>query len=249
MLTLEGIFVQLAFMTNIKKALVLFSGGQDSTVCLFYALKKYDYVETIGFDYGQRHKVELKCRDNIIRIIKEQFSHWGDRIKDDHCLPLPALKLIGGTSLTEDSAFYLSENGLPSTFVPARNLLFLTYAAALAYRRDIDVLITGMCETDYSGYPDCRRKTLDSLEHSIMLGMEKKVTIETPLMEIDKKNTWQFAQELGGEKLINIIIEHTHSCYRGERRYLYAWGYGCNDCFACNLRSNGYQRWINTNGL
>ncbi len=226
-----------------QNALVLFSGGQDSSLCLAYALSKYKRVETIGFDYGQTHKVELTCREVIQKAILKLNKDWPSRFGDDHILSLPALFEIGGTALTGVREIEMMENGLPSTFVPGRNLLFFTYAGALAYRRGLTVLVGGMCETDFSGYPDCRRETLNKLETAINLGMESKMSIETPLMYLDKAQSWKMTHEIGGEALVNIIIEHSHSCYRGDRSQRHEWGYGCNACPACDLRAKGYENW------
>lgn len=228
-----------------NKALVLFSGGQDSSLCLAYALDKFAYVETVGFDYGQTHKIELACRADIRAGLTKDFPDWAARLGTDHTLNLTALAQIGGTALIgdRDMEIKVQENGLPSTFVPGRNLLFLTYAAGLAYRRGLDVLVGGMCETDYSGYPDCRRATLDSLETTINLGMETRLTIDTPLMEIDKAQSWEMTDRLGGAKLVDLIVAHSHSCYRGARDTLHDWGYGCADCPACDLRAKGYAGW------
>ena len=225
-----------------KSALVLFSGGQDSTACLAYALNKYHHVETLGFDYGQTHKIELQCRAALRAGIAD-IKDWGTKLGDDHTLPLPALEQIGGTALIGDGEIKMLENNLPSTFVPGRNLLFLTYAAALAYRRGLGVLVGGMCETDYSGYPDCRRDTLDALEAAINKGMESDISIDTPLMHIDKADTWALAHSLGGEALVALTLEHSHTCYRGDRTNRHAWGYGCDDCPACELRAAGFNKW------
>ncbi|MDA8524105.1 7-cyano-7-deazaguanine synthase QueC [Alphaproteobacteria bacterium] len=229
-------------MSEQDKALILFSGGQDSTACLAYALDKFDHVETLGFDYGQTHKIELACRA-ALRAEISKLHNWGAKLGDDHTLPLPALAEIGGTALIGDGEIKMMENNLPSTFVPGRNLLFLTYGAALAYRRGLRVLVGGMCETDYSGYPDCRRDTLDSLEQAINKGMESDIRIDTPLMHIDKAETWALAHQLGGDGLVEITLEHSHTCYRGDRDKRHAWGYGCNDCPACDLRAAGYEKW------
>ena len=228
--------------TASQKALVLFSGGQDSTACLAYALDNFAHVETLGFDYGQTHKVELECRA-ALRAEMSKLHNWGNKLGDDHTLALPALAEIGGTALIGDGEIKMMENNLPSTFVPGRNLLFLTYGAALAYRRGLGVLVGGMCETDYSGYPDCRRDTLDALEASINKGMESDIRIETPLMHIDKAETWALAHRLGGDALVALTIEHSHTCYRGDRSARHAWGYGCNDCPACDLRAAGFEKW------
>jgi 7-cyano-7-deazaguanine synthase len=226
-----------------RAALVLFSGGQDSTVCLASALTRYDRVETIGFDYGQRHRVELDQRTKIIAALRENFADWAARLGEDHVLSLPTLAQVSETSLTRDIAIEMTASGLPSTFVPGRNLLFFTYAAALAYRRGIGVLVGGMCETDYSGYPDCRNDTLQTLARALSLGLDRPVAIDTPLMTIDKASTWALAATLGGEPLVDLIIEHTHSCYLGARTVRHAWGYGCGSCPACALRAGGFQRW------
>lgn len=232
-------------MAKGETALVLFSGGQDSTICLADALSRFARVETVGFDYGQTHRVELDCRDRLRDEIQSRFPDWGARLGDDHMLPLPALEHIGGTALIGGADdMNAKQKGLPITFVPGRNLLFLTYAAALAWRRNIGVLVGGMCETDYSGYPDCRRATLDALEESISLGIDAPIRIDTPLMYIDKAESWRLAAGLGGDALTDMIIEHTHSCYRGERSQRFDWGYGCNDCPACDLRAAGYAAWV-----
>ena len=227
-------------------ALVLFSGGQDSTVCLASALTRFARVETIGFDYGQRHRVELAQRDAVIDALRTQFPEWSSRLGDDHLLSLPTLAQISETSLTRDTAIEMTAAGLPSTFVPGRNLLFFTYAAALAYRRGIGTLVGGMCETDYSGYPDCRNDTLQTLAQALSLGLDRYVAIDTPLMYIDKAATWAMADALGGAALVDILIEHTHSCYLGVRDTRHPWGYGCGTCPACELRAGGWDRWRGT---
>jgi 7-cyano-7-deazaguanine synthase len=224
-------------------ALVLFSGGQDSTVCLASALSRFARVETIGFDYGQRHSVELKQRDAVISALRAQFPEWSARLGDDHMLALPTLAQISETSLTRDTAIEMTAAGLPSTFVPGRNLLFFTYAGALAYRRGIGTLVGGMCETDYSGYPDCRNDTLQTLARALSLGLDRPVVIDTPLMYIDKAGTWAMAETLGGPTLVGILVEHTHSCYLGVRDTRHPWGYGCGTCPACELRAGGWTRW------
>ena len=223
-------------------ALVLFSGGQDSTTCLAHALQKYERVETIAFDYRQRHLVELDCRLNVLREIKAQFPAWGKKLGDDHLLDLEVLGKVSETSLTRDTAFKMEQSGLPNTFVPGRNLLFLTLAAAVAYRRDLQVIVTGVCETDFSGYPDCRDDTMKAMQLALSLGMDKRFLIETPLMWIDKAATWAMARNLGGASLVNLIIEHTHTCYRGDREHGHVWGYGCGSCPACELRERGYVK-------
>jgi 7-cyano-7-deazaguanine synthase len=224
-----------------KKALVLFSGGQDSTVCLAWALERFDQVETIGFDYGQRHHIEMECRTKVLEKLRSEFPEWAGKIGPDHLLDLSVLGKISDTALTSEASFALSENGLPNTFVPGRNLLFFTFAAAVAYRRGIDHLVGGMCETDFSGYPDCRNNALKSLESTLNLGMGKPYSIETPLMWLDKAATWNMARELGGEKLLSIIIEDTHTCYVGDRTHRHPWGYGCGTCDSCLLRAKGHE--------
>ncbi len=223
-------------------ALVLFSGGQDSTTCLAQALCKYERVETIAFDYGQRHKVELQARLNVLREMKSQFAPWAEKLGQDHLLDLAVLGQVSDCSLTRDVAFKMESSGLPNTFVPGRNLLFLTLAAALAYRRDLQVLVTGVCETDFSGYPDCRDDTMKAMQLALSLGMDKRFLIETPLMWIDKADTWALAHSLGGQALVDLIVEHTHTCYLGDRTHRHAWGYGCGECPACELRERGYER-------
>ena len=225
-------------------ALVLFSGGQDSTTCLALALSKYERVETIAFDYRQRHSVELQARLRVLEQIKMQFPQWAHKLGEDHLLDLGVLGQVSETSLTRDVAFKMESSGLPNTFVPGRNLLFLTLAAALAYRRDLQVMVTGVCETDFSGYPDCRDDTMKAMQLALSLGMDKRFLIETPLMWIDKADTWALAASLGGQPLVDLIIEHTHTCYLGDRVHRHAWGYGCGTCPACDLRAKGYERWV-----
>jgi 7-cyano-7-deazaguanine synthase len=226
-----------------EAALVLFSGGQDSTVCLAWALERYARVETVGFAYGQRHAVELAQRPIIRGHIERSFPKWAPRLTEDHALELATLGQISDTALTRESRFEMSAAGLPNTFVPGRNLLFFTYAAALAYRRGIRTLVGGMCETDFSGYPDCRNETLQSLAKAISLGMDAPFAIETPLMWIDKAGTWETAQDLGGAALVDLIVEHTHTCYTPDRTTRHAWGYGCGQCPACSLRAKGWEKW------
>jgi len=223
-----------------SKALVLFSGGQDSTTCLAWALERYDHVETIGFDYGQRHVVELECRKKVLERLRSRFPHWAPKIGDDHMLDLSVLGQISDTALTQDKAIAFSKSGLPNTFVPGRNILFFTFAATVAYRRGLEVLVGGMCETDYSGYPDCRDNTLKSLQVAMSLGLDSPMVVETPLMWLDKAATWEMARDLGGEALVELIQQDTHTCYKGDRSKQYDWGYGCGDCPACELRSKGF---------
>jgi 7-cyano-7-deazaguanine synthase len=222
------------------KALVLFSGGQDSTVCLAWALDRYSHVETIGFDYGQRHRVELECRQRIRERLRTDFPQWEGRLGPDHILDLGVLQQLGETALTRDVEIRTLENGLPSTFVPGRNILFFTLAAALASRRGLRRLVGGMCETDYSGYPDCRDDTLKSLQASLNLGMQTNLVIETPLMWVDKAGTWMMAKELGGLALFELVRLTTHTCYRGDNYTFNEWGYGCGTCPACRLRQTGF---------
>ncbi|MFZ3083125.1 7-cyano-7-deazaguanine synthase QueC [Rhodoferax ferrireducens] len=232
-------------------ALVLFSGGQDSTTCLALALSKYQRVETIAFDYRQRHLVELDARLIVLNEIRARFPQWATKLGEDHLLDLAVLGEVSDTSLTRDTAFKMEQSGLPNTFVPGRNLLFLTLAAAVAYRRDLQVMVTGVCETDFSGYPDCRDDTIKAMQLALSLGMDKRFLIETPLMWIDKAATWALAYELGeksatpggGQALVDLIIEHTHTCYLGDRQHRHAWGYGCGSCPACELRARGYERY------
>ena len=234
-------------MTDPRTALVLFSGGQDSTACLAWALSRYARVETIGFDYGQRHRIELDCRATVRAGLTALDAGWAARLGDDHLLDLSLLGQVSDTALTSERAIELQANGLPNTFVPGRNLLFFTFAAALAYRRGIEVLIGGMCETDYSGYPDCRDNTLKALQVAISLGMDAPMTIETPLMWLDKAQTWALAEKIGGETLVKLTIDYTHTCYLGERSQRHAWGYGCGMCPACDLRRKGYEGWLSAN--
>ncbi len=229
-----------------KKALVLFSGGQDSAVCLAWALSAYEHVETIGFDYGQRHGVELTCRKKFLAKVTEVFPHWSGRLKQDHCLDLGVLADISETALTQDVAFAMGEDGLPTSFVPGRNLLFLTLASALAYRRGVRQLVTGVCETDYSGYPDCRDDTMKAQQLALNLGMDTNFEIHTPLMWLTKGETWGLARELGGADLMALILEETHTCYLGDREHRHAWGYGCGTCPACELRAQGWQDYCQT---
>ncbi|MEO0317534.1 MAG: 7-cyano-7-deazaguanine synthase QueC [Pseudomonadota bacterium] len=227
-----------------KAALVLFSGGQDSATCLAWALSRYARVETLGFDYGQRHAIELQVRKPLLDAMRALKPEWRERLGEDHLLDLSVLGKVSDTALTSDTAITMQANGLPNTFVPGRNLLFLTLAAALAYRRGLAVLVGGMCETDFSGYPDCRHDTLQSLQTSLQLGMATDVEIATPLMWLDKAATWTLAEELGGMALVNLIRSDTHTCYLGERGTLHDWGRGCGHCPACELRAKGYRQYL-----
>jgi 7-cyano-7-deazaguanine synthase len=228
---------------NDDAALVLFSGGQDSATCLAWALARYPRVETVGFAYGQRHAVELECRGPV-RAVLAGFNDWGGRLGADHMIDLgDSLAALGATALTSDAVIAMTDEGLPNTFVPGRNLLFLTYAAALAYRRGLRRIVGGMCETDYSGYPDCRDDTIKAMQLALNLGMNRRFVLQTPLMWRDKAATWQLAHDLGGEALVAAIVELTHSCYLGDRSRRHPWGYGCGGCPACALRAAGWQRW------
>lgn len=228
--------------TNSDAALVLFSGGQDSATCLAWALDRYSRVETVGFDYGQRHSIELEARQEVRRRMSEVMAS-GRRLGPDHMIDIRTFGAIGDTAMTEARAIEVDERGLPSTFVPGRNLVFLTYAAALGERRGIATLVGGMCETDFSGYPDCRRDTLDALQQALGLGMAREIVIATPLMHLTKAQTWALAHDMGGQPLVDLILEHSHTCYLGERGRRFAWGYGCGDCPACKLRAAGYEGW------
>jgi 7-cyano-7-deazaguanine synthase len=225
------------------KALVLFSGGQDSTTCLAWALSQFAHVETIGFDYGQRHRIEMDVRLDTLRELRNAFPVWSDRLGDDHVIDLAVLGQISETSLTRDVAIAYEQSGLPNTFVPGRNLLFLAFAATIAYRRGLDVLVGGMCETDFSGYPDCRDNTMKAMQLALSLGLDRKLRVETPLMWIDKAQTWALAAQLGGTALTALIVEHTHTCYHGVRGNRHDWGYGCGECPACALRKAGHAKW------
>jgi 7-cyano-7-deazaguanine synthase len=224
------------------KALVLFSGGQDSTVCLAWALERYASVETIGFDYGQRHRIELACRSKLRRGLAAINANWAARLGDDHTVDLSVLASLSDSALVQARAIQMQANGLPNTFVPARNLMFLVTAAALAYRRGATVLVGGMCETDYSGYPDCRDATMRAMQQALTLGLDAPLEIATPLMFLSKADTWALTDRLGGDALRALVIEETHTCYLGERGQRHDWGYGCGQCPACTLRSQGFAR-------
>ena len=230
-------------MVDPRTALVLFSGGQDSTTCLAWGLERYARVETVAFDYRQRHRVELDCRLVVLRELRAQFAQWTARMGEDHLIDASVLAQLGASALTTERAIELQADGLPNTFVPGRNLLFLALAAALACRRGASVMVAGMCETDYSGYPDCRDNTLKAMQVALSLGLDRPMTLETPLMFIDKAATWALAEQLGGPTLVDLIVEHTHTCYVGEREQRHLWGHGCGACPACTLRRNGFERW------
>jgi 7-cyano-7-deazaguanine synthase len=227
-------------MHTSSAALVLFSGGQDSATCLAWALARYGRVETVGFDYGQRHAIEMTVRPQLLAAMRAQSPEWDARLGEDHVVDLGLLSRLSDTALTRDVEIAMNDNGLPNTFVPGRNLMFMTVAATLAYRRGLDVLVGGMCETDYSGYPDCRDDTMKALQVALNLGMDTRLKLETPLMWLDKAQTWGLAQQLGGAALVELIRTGTHTCYRGERGALHDWGYGCGNCPACELRARGY---------
>jgi 7-cyano-7-deazaguanine synthase len=227
-------------------ALVLFSAGQDSATCLAWALHHYQRVETVGFFYGQRHAVEMRQRE----VLREAFRARpnGARLHDDHVVNLSGYGAVAESALTAARAIEMAESGLPTTFVPGRNLVFLSVASAIAYRRGISVLVGGMCETDFSGYPDCRRDTLDAMQTALSLGLAAPITVETPLMQRTKAQTWALAHELGGDVLVDLIVEHSHTCYEGDRAHRHDWGYGCANCPACDLRARGFRQWMETRG-
>ncbi len=229
--------------THHTGALVLFSGGQDSTTCLAWALQRYPRVETIGFNYGQRHSIEMTVRLTALAALRAEFSPLCTGLGDDHVLDLSVLGEISDSALTKETAIAMTDSGLPNTFVPGRNLVFLTLASALAYRRGLNVIVGGMCETDFSGYPDCRDDTVKAMQVAISLGMGRRFTFETPLMWIDKAATWEMARSIGGPGLVDLIVKETHTCYHGVRETLHSWGYGCGDCPACALRKKGFEQW------
>lgn len=231
-------------MNTSDTALVLFSGGQDSTVCLAWALARFARVETVGFLYGQRHAVELERRPHIRARVAGLDPAWGARLGGDYVVKLDALAAMSETALTRDAAITIAESGLPTTFVPGRNVIFLSFAGALAYRRGAKHLVAGMCETDFSGYPDCRDDTLKAMQLALNLGMDRSFVIHTPLMWVDKAATFALAHELGGQALVDLLLEDTHTCYLGDRSRRHAWGYGCGECPACRLRAAGYAKWI-----
>jgi 7-cyano-7-deazaguanine synthase len=230
-------------MSEDTSAIVMFSGGQDSTTCLAWALERFERVETVAFDYRQRHRIELDARLIVLDEVKRRFPHWAARLGEDHFIDLGVLGQISDTSLTRNVAFVMEQNGLPNTFVPGRNLLFLTFAAAIAWRRGIRHIVGGMCETDFSGYPDCRDDTIKAMQVALNLGMDKRFVLDTPLMWIDKAETWALAWDLGGDALVETILEHTHTCYEAVRGPRNDWGYGCGACPACVLRARGYRAW------
>jgi 7-cyano-7-deazaguanine synthase len=227
-----------------ESALVLFSGGQDSTVCLAWALERFARVETVGFDYGQRHRIELDVRPRIRERLAALKPEWRARLGEDHLIKIDALAAISDSALTRETAIEMAANGLPTTFVPGRNLIFFSFAGALAYRRGLRRLVAGMCETDYSGYPDCRDATIKAMQHALGLGMAMDIAIDTPLMWIDKAATFTMAEEIGGAALLALVVEDTHSCYLGDRTLRHDWGYGCGACPACDLRAAGYKKFM-----
>lgn len=230
-------------MNDARSALVLFSGGQDSTTCLAWALERFAHVETVAFDYRQRHRIELDQRLVVLDQIRHRFPHWAERLGEDHFIDMGVLGQISDTSLTRDVAFAMEKDGLPNSFVPGRNLLFFTFAAAVAWRRNIRNLVGGMCETDFSGYPDCRDNTIKALQVTLNLGMDRAFVLHTPLMWLDKAETWGLANELGGPSLVDVILEHTHTCYDSVRGPRNDWGHGCGECPACGLRKRGFTAW------
>lgn len=229
---------------SLHSALVLFSGGQDSATCLAWALAHYQRVETIGFDYGQRHHAELACRDTLRRRMIALRPEWAPRLGEDHILEVNVLKQLGASAMTDEVEIAMQADGLPNTFVPGRNLLFFTLAAALAYRRGLTVLVGGMSQTDYSGYPDCRDNTLKAMQVALSLGVDRPLVVETPLMWLDKADAWALTHELGGDDLVDLLRVDTHTCYLNQRDTLHDWGYGCGACPACSLRSEGYKNWL-----
>lgn len=230
-------------MTQLDSALVLLSGGQDSTVCLAWALERFARVETIGFAYGQRHAVELEVRPRIRAALAAQSAQWRARLGDDHMVRINALAEVSETALTRDVAIEITKSGLPTTFVPGRNLVFFSFAGAVAYRRGIKHLVAGMCETDFSGYPDCRDDTIKAMQLALTLGMDRRFVIHTPLMWIDKAGTFALAHDVGGDALIDLLLAETHTCYLGDREHRHAWGFGCGGCPACRLRADGFAKW------
>ncbi|GAN68933.1 7-cyano-7-deazaguanine synthase QueC [Acetobacter orleanensis] len=227
-----------------EAALVLFSGGQDSATCLAWALARFGRVETLGFDYGQRHAVELDCRETLREGLRKQNPLWKERLGMDHTLALGALGDISETALTRNAEITMEKDGLPNTFVPGRNIIFLTFAAALAARRGIRHIVTGVCETDYSGYPDCRDDTIKAVQVALNLGMDSRYVLHTPLMWIDKAETWKLAEELGGPALVSLINQESHTCYLGDRGTMHPWGHGCGECPACALRRAGWEEYV-----
>lgn len=240
---MDAMGIAMIDQTASQTALVLFSGGQDSATCLAWALDRFSRVETLGFDYGQRHAIELDCRQRLLDGMTTMRPDWAAKLGESHTLAIPTLAEISDTALTRNVAIAMGEGGLPNTFVPGRNLVFLTFAAALAYRRGITDIVGGMCETDYSGYPDCRNDTIKALESALQLGMDKPFQLHTPLMWLDKAATWGLAHELGGSELVDLIREHSHTCYLGERGARHGWGYGCGECPACKLRAKGWREY------
>jgi len=230
-------------VSHLDSALVLFSGGQDSTVCLAWALDRFGRVETLGFAYGQRHAVELEVRPRIRSALAAHSAQWRARLGDDHIVRIDALAEVSETALTRAMAIEISESGLPTTFVPGRNLVFFSFAGAVAYRRGIKHIVAGMCETDFSGYPDCRDDTIKAMQLALTLGMDRRFVVHTPLMWIDKAGTFALAREIGGDALIELLLAETHTCYLGDREHRHAWGFGCGECPACRLRADGYAKW------
>ncbi len=234
----------MALSVSSDSALVLFSGGKDSTVCLGWALERFARVETVGFDYGQRHAIELDVRPRIRDLIAALKPEWKTRLGDDHVIKLDALAAISDSALTRETAIEIADNGLPTTFVPGRNLIFFAFAGALAYRRGARHIVAGMCETDYSGYPDCRDETVKAMQLALSLGLDKRIAIHTPLMWVDKAGTFAMAEDLAGQPFLDVVVEDTHSCYLGDRTHWHDWGFGCGSCPACQLRAQGYATFM-----
>ena len=226
-----------------KSALILFSGGQDSATCLAWALERCGRVETVGFDYGQRHAIELTVRPGVLEQMRQQSPEWDQRLGPDHMIDLSLISAISDTAMTQNVEIVMQENGLPNTFVPGRNLLFMTVAATVAYRRGLTVLVGGMCETDFSGYPDCRDDAIKAMQVALNIGMDSRFVLETPLMWIDKAATWALAHDIGGDALVDVIVKDTHTCYLGDRGAAHEWGRGCGECPACRLRAEGFAKW------
>jgi 7-cyano-7-deazaguanine synthase len=222
----------------------MFSGGQDSTVCLAWALERFACVETVGFDYGQRHAIELDVRPGIRERTAALKSEWKARLGEDHVIKLDALAALSDSALTRETAIEIADNGLPTTFVPGRNLIFFAFAGALAYRRGARHLVAGMCETDYSGYPDCRDDTVKAMQVALGLGLDKRIAIHTPLMWVDKAGTFAMAEDIAGQPFLDIVVDDTHSCYLGDRTHWHDWGFGCGSCPACQLRAQGFATFM-----
>ncbi len=236
-----------ALALNSQAALVLFSGGQDSATCLAWALDRFARVETIGFAYGQRHAVELDARARVRAGLADLNPAWAERLGPDTLVDLSGYGAVATSALTADQEIAFAANGLPTTFVPGRNLVFLSVAGGLAYRRGLGALVGGMCETDFAGYPDCRAATISAMAQALSLGLDAALAVETPLMHLTKAETWALAEQLGGRSLVALILEETHTCYRGVRAERHPWGYGCGECPACTLRAEGWAAYAARN--